>query len=68
MPDPKYAAYKAAGPFFDLVREALNELVDGERFFDIVADGVVYEVLYDFPGWPRVIQERDPRNRHEVQQ
>jgi len=27
-------------------------------FFDIVADDVVYEVLYDFPGWPRIIQGR----------
>jgi ketosteroid isomerase-like protein len=41
-----------------LVRGALGDLVDGEHFFDIVAGGVVYEVLYDFPGWPRVIKGR----------
>jgi uncharacterized protein len=58
MSNPKYAAYEAAGPYFDLVRGALGDLVDGEHFFDIVADGVVYEVLYDFPGWPRIIQGR----------
>jgi ketosteroid isomerase-like protein len=58
MSNPKYAAYEAAGPYFDLVRGALGNLVDGEHFFDIVADGVVYEVLYDFPGWPRIIQGR----------
>jgi ketosteroid isomerase-like protein len=23
---------------------------------DIVAEDVVYEVLYDFPGWPRIVQ------------
>ena len=56
MPNPKYAAYKASKPYFDLVRGALGDLVDGEHFFDTVTDGVVYEVLYDFPGWPRVIQ------------
>jgi uncharacterized protein len=50
MPKPKYAAYEAAAPYFDLVRGALGELVDGEHFFDIV--------LYDFPGWPRVIRGR----------
>ncbi len=58
MPNRKYAAYEAADPYFDLVRGALGDLVDGEHFFDIVADDVVYEVLYDFPGWPRIIQGR----------
>ena len=58
MPIPKYAAYGAAAPYFELVRGALGDLVDGEHFFDIVTDDVVYEVLYDFPGWPRIIQGR----------
>jgi ketosteroid isomerase-like protein len=55
---PKYAAFEPADPYFNLVRGALGDLVDGEHFFDIVADDVVYEVLYEFPGWPRVIQGR----------
>ena len=58
MLNPKYAAYKAADPYFGLVREALGDLVDGEHFFDVVTDDVVYEVLYEVPGWPRVIQGR----------
>ena len=58
MPNPKYAAYEGAAPYFNLVRGALGNLVDGEHFFDIVSDDVVYEVLYDFPGWPRVIRGR----------
>ena len=58
MSKSKYAAYEAAGPYFDLVRGALGGLVDGEHFFDIVAAGVVYEVLYDVAGWPRIIQGR----------
>ena len=58
MPNPKYAAYEAANPYFELVRGALGDLVDGEHFFDIVADDVVYEVLYDVAGWPRIIQGR----------
>jgi ketosteroid isomerase-like protein len=57
MPNPQYAAYKASAPYFDLVRSALGESVDGDHFFDIVADDVVYEVLYDL-GWPRVIHGR----------
>jgi len=58
MPNPKYAAYEGADPYFNLVRGALGNLVDGEHFFDIVADDLVYEVRYDFPGWPPVIQGR----------
>lgn len=58
MPKPKYAAYKPAAPYFDLVRGALGDLVDGEHFFDILADDVAYEVLYEFPGWPRIVRGR----------
>src|SRR5580704_13562705 len=50
---PEYAAYAPAAPYFDLVRGALDDLVDGVHFFDIVT-----EVLYDVPGWPRVIKGR----------
>ena len=58
MLNPKYTAYEASRPYFELVRGALGDLVDGEHFFDIVADDVVYEVLYEFPGWPRIIHGR----------
>lgn len=54
----KYTAYKSADPYFSLVRGALGDLVDGEHFFDIVTDDTIYEVLYDVPGWPRVIRGR----------
>lgn len=58
MPNLKYAAYEASRPYFELVRGALGDLVDGEHFFDIVEDGVIYEVRYEFPGWPRIIEGR----------
>ena len=44
MSKPIYAAYKAADPYFNLVRRALGDLVDGEHFFDIVTDDTIYEV------------------------
>ncbi|RBP07092.1 ketosteroid isomerase-like protein [Roseiarcus fermentans] len=59
MPDNKYAAYAGAEPYFALVRKALGDLVDGEHFFDIVADDIGYEVRYDL-GWPRMIWGRTP--------
>jgi uncharacterized protein len=58
MPAHNYAAYNAAKPYFELVRSALDDLVDGDHFFDIVTDGTIYEALYDFPSWPRVIRGR----------
>jgi ketosteroid isomerase-like protein len=58
MPNKTYTVYDPAAPYFDLVRGALGNLVDGEHFFDIVAGDIVYEVLYDIPGWPRVINGR----------
>jgi ketosteroid isomerase-like protein len=54
----KYAVYQNAAPYFSLVRDALGALVDGKHFFDIVADDIIYEVLYNVPGWPRVIKGR----------
>jgi ketosteroid isomerase-like protein len=58
MPSRKYAEYKRVAPYFDLARGALGDLVDGAHFFDVVVDDIVYEVLYDFPGWPRVVRGR----------
>ena len=53
----KYSECEGAEPYFELVRSALGALVDGEHFFDIVADNIAYEVRYDL-GWPRVTRGR----------
>ena len=58
MENQEYAAFQRARPYFELVRRALGGLVDSGHFFDIVADNVVYEVLYEIAGWPRVIKGR----------
>jgi hypothetical protein len=36
MSSHPYAAYRSAAPYFELVRRALGDLVDGEHFFDVV--------------------------------
>lgn len=53
-----YSEYKPVKPYFDLVRSALGDSVDGEHFFDCVAENIVYEVRYDVSGWPRLIAGR----------
>jgi hypothetical protein len=61
MPNPKYAAYKASRPYFELVRGALGDLVDGEHFFDIVTDDVEAERA----GWHR--HPKTSGYRHQAQ-
>jgi ketosteroid isomerase-like protein len=54
----KYAGHEALDPFFEVVQEGLKGLVEGEDFYDTIADDAVFEFLYDFPGWPRIIRGR----------
>jgi len=58
MSEAKYAAYEALGPFFEIVMKGLNDLVDGDHYFDTIADDATFEFLYEFPGWPRTIRGR----------
>jgi ketosteroid isomerase-like protein len=59
MPKRDYTTFDFLDPFFDVVMEGLTKFVDGEHFFDTLADDVLFEFLYEFPGWPRVIHGRD---------
>jgi ketosteroid isomerase-like protein len=59
MPKADYAAFQALDPFFDVVMEGLSKFVDGEHYFDTLADDVLFEFLYVFPGWPRATRGRD---------
>ena len=52
MRDPEYAAFSALDPFFDIVRQGLTGLVDGDHYFDTIAPDAVFEFRYRFPGWP----------------
>jgi hypothetical protein len=57
--DPKYAAFTALDPFFDLVQQGLAGLVDGDHYFDTIADDAAFEFRYHFPGWPQTLRGRD---------
>ncbi|MDR3409674.1 MAG: nuclear transport factor 2 family protein [Formivibrio sp.] len=58
MSKNEYAIYEPSKPYFDLVRGALGDLVEGDHFFDCVSNDLIYEVLYNFPGWPQKIEGR----------
>jgi uncharacterized protein len=54
----KYAGYEALNPFFEIVLRGLAGLVDGEHFFDAVAEDAFFDFRYRFPGWPPTIRGR----------
>jgi ketosteroid isomerase-like protein len=59
MIDPKYKAFTALDPFFDIVQQGLAGLVDGDHYFDTIADNAVFEFRYIFPGYPRRLGSRE---------
>ena len=59
MTDPKYKAFAALDPFFDIVQRGLAGRVDGGHYFDIIADDAVFEFRYIFPGWPQKVDSRE---------
>jgi uncharacterized protein len=50
--------FGADGPFFRVIREGLKGLADGEDYFDLLADDVVFEYVISVPGYPRRVQGR----------
>ena len=50
--------YTALDPFFDIVRQGLNGVVEGEHFFDFFADDAVTEYVVTVPGYPRQVNSR----------
>ena len=59
MTIPKYEAFAALDPFFDIVQRGLAGQVDGDHYFDTIADNVVFEFRYVFPGWPQKLSSRE---------
>src|SRR3984957_1151830 len=59
MTDPKYKAFTALDPFFDIVQQGLAGQVDGDHYFDTIADNAVFEFRYIFPGWPQKLNSRE---------
>jgi hypothetical protein len=45
--------FKALEPFFRIIEQGLAGLVDGEHFFDFLADDVVFEYVVTVPDYPR---------------
>jgi uncharacterized protein len=50
--------FQALDPFFRVVEEGLDGLVDGGHFFDLLADDVVFEFIITVPDYPRRVEGR----------
>jgi hypothetical protein len=59
MSNSRYPACEALDPCFEIMMKVLSKYVDGEHYFDTLADDVVFEFLYEFPGWPRQTRGRE---------
>lgn len=49
---------KEAEPFYNIIMKGLQGEVDGEHFWDVVAEDAVFEFLYHFPGFASKIKGR----------
>ncbi|MGA2835543.1 MAG: nuclear transport factor 2 family protein [Acidimicrobiales bacterium] len=50
--------FGADGPFFHIIREGLTGLAEGEDYFDLLADDVVFEYVVSVPGYPQRVEGR----------
>ncbi len=50
--------FGADGPFFRIIQEGLKGLADGEDYFDMLADDVVFEYVISVPGYPGRVEGR----------
>jgi uncharacterized protein len=52
------APFGANSPLFHLIKEGLDGLVDGDDYFDLLADDVVFEYVISVPGYPKRVEGR----------
>jgi hypothetical protein len=51
--------FRALDPFFRIIEQGLRNYTDGEHFFDLLADDVVFDFVITVPGYPRHVVGRD---------
>ena len=51
--------FRALDPFFRIIEAGLAGLVDGDHFFDLLAEDVVFDFVITVPGYPRHVVGRD---------
>src|SRR5467141_3852123 len=50
--------FKALDPFFRIIEKGLAGITDGGHFFDLLAEGVIFDYIITVPGYPRHVEGR----------
>jgi len=50
--------FQALDPFFRIIERGVAGLVDGEHFFDLLAEDVIIDYVITVPGYPRRVEGR----------
>jgi ketosteroid isomerase-like protein len=50
--------FRALDPFFRIIEQGLQGLADGEHFFELLADDVVFDFVITVPDYPRRVVGR----------
>lgn len=50
--------FKALDPFFRIIEQGLDGLADGDRFFDLLVEDVVFDYIITTPNYPRHVVGR----------
>ena len=50
--------FGADGPFFQVIRQGLEGFAEGEDYFDLLAEDVVFDFVISVPGYPRHVEGR----------
>jgi uncharacterized protein len=56
---PDIEDFRALDPFFRIIEQGLQGLADGDRFFELLADDVVFDFVITVPDYPRSVVGRD---------
>ena len=51
--------FRALDPFFRIIEQGLDGLVDGDHFFDLLAEDVVFDFIITVPEYPRHVVGRN---------
>ena len=51
--------FRALDPFFRIIEQGLQGLADGDHFFELLADDVVFDFVITVPDYPRQVVGRD---------
>jgi ketosteroid isomerase-like protein len=51
--------FRALDPFFRIIEQGLQGLADGDHFFELLADDVVFDFVITGPDYPRRVIGRD---------